>query len=176
MRVPLARGAGAGRKPKIGCPDKPNTYGMSEQEAEEGLSKWEKDWKKAQDRDRRKSAREEVDDTITYTGVLSDLLRTMMEVKASPLKVDDTFPTKDRLLLRIVEEANLYVVQTAIKRNDTFQVNARGLNGDTFHVHENFGKIAGWKATVCVVSIESISCPATPNATAAEKRKITSCR
>jgi hypothetical protein len=38
---------------------------MSEQEAEEALGKWEKDWKKSQDRDRRKSACEEVDDTIT---------------------------------------------------------------------------------------------------------------
>jgi hypothetical protein len=47
---------------------------MSEQEAEEALGKWEKDWKKEQDRDRRKSAHEEVDNTITYTGVLSDLL------------------------------------------------------------------------------------------------------
>ncbi len=70
----MARGAGAGHKPKSGSPDKPNTDGMSEQEAEEALGKWEKDWKKAQDRDRRKTAREEVDDTITYTGVLSDLL------------------------------------------------------------------------------------------------------
>jgi hypothetical protein len=63
----------------------------------------------------------------------------MTEIKASPLKVGDTFPTKDRLLLRIVEEANLYGVRMAIKWSDTFQVNARGLNGDTFHVHGNFG-------------------------------------
>ncbi len=41
--VPLARGAGAGRKPKSGHPDKPNTDGMSEHEAEEALGKWEKD-------------------------------------------------------------------------------------------------------------------------------------
>ncbi len=58
----------------------------------------------------------------------------------------------------------------AINRCDTFQVDARGLNGDTIHVHGNFGKNAGWKVTVCVVGIESISRPATPNATAAEKR------
>ncbi len=168
--VPLAREAGASRKPKSGHPDKPNTDGMSEQDAEKALSKWEKDWKKARDKDRRMSARQdEVDNTTTYTGVLPDLLRTMTEVKASPLKVGDTFPTKDRLLLRIVEEANLYGVQMAIKRSDTFQVDARGLNGDTFHVHGNIGKNAGWKVTVCVVGIDSISRPGTPNATAAEK-------
>jgi hypothetical protein len=66
---------------------------------------------------------------------LLDLLRTKMEVNASPLKVDDTFPTKERLILRIVEEANLNGVQMAIKWSDTFQVDARGLNGDSFHVH-----------------------------------------
>jgi hypothetical protein len=58
--VSLARGSGG--------PDKPNTDDMSEDKAVEALSKWEKDWKKAHDRDRRKSAREEVDDTIAYTG------------------------------------------------------------------------------------------------------------
>ncbi len=87
-----------------------------------------------------------------------------------PLKVGDTFLTKDRLFLRIVEEANLYGVCIAIERRDTFQVNARLLNRDTFHVHGSFGKSAGWKVAVCVVGIESISCPAIPNATAAEKR------
>jgi hypothetical protein len=44
------------------------------------------------------------------------------------------------------------------------------LNGYTFHVDGNFGKNAGWKFTVHVVGIESISCLATPNATVAEKR------
>ncbi len=72
--VPLAKGAGASRKPKHGCPDKPNTDGMSEKEAKEVLNQWEKGWKKERDKDRRKSSREEVDNTITYTGVSSDLL------------------------------------------------------------------------------------------------------
>jgi hypothetical protein len=44
----------------------------------------------------------------------------MMEVKVSPLRVGDTFPTEERLILRIVEEVNLYGVQMAIKRSDTF--------------------------------------------------------
>jgi hypothetical protein len=121
-------------------------------------------WKKAWGKDRRKSVCEdEVNNTITYTGVLSDLLRTMTEVKASPLNVGDTFLTKDRLLLRIVEKANLHGVQVAM--DDT-----RRLNGDTFHVHGNFGKNAGWKVAACVVGIESISHPTIPNATAAEKK------
>jgi hypothetical protein len=35
------------------------------------------------------------------------------------------------------------------------------------------GEKTGWKVTVCVVGIESISRPATPNDTAAEKRTST---
>jgi hypothetical protein len=163
----LVRGAGAGRKPKRGCPDKLNTDGMSKKEKEEVLGKWEKDWKRARDRDRRRSAHDEADDTITYTGVASELLRTMTDVKATPLKVGDTFPTKETMILRIFEEANLYGVCMAIKRSDTFQVNARGLNGGSFHVHGNFGIKTSWKVTVCVVGIDSISRPATPNDTAA---------
>ncbi len=73
-RVPSVRGAGAGRKPKRGCPDKPNTDGMSEKEKEEALGKWEKGWKRARDRVRRRSAHDEADNTITYTGVASELL------------------------------------------------------------------------------------------------------
>ncbi len=88
----------------------------------------------------------------------------------TPLKVGDTFPTKERMMLKIVEEANLYGVHVAIKRSDTFQVGARGLNGGSFHVHGNFGIKTGWKVTVCVVGIDSISRPTTPNDTAAEKR------
>ncbi len=44
----------------------------------------------------------------------------MMVVKATPLKVGDTFLTKERVMLRIVEEANLYGVCLVIKRSDTF--------------------------------------------------------
>jgi hypothetical protein len=94
----------------------------------------------------------------------------MTEVKVSPLKVGDTFPTKDRLLLRIVEEANLYGVRVAIKRSDAFQVDVSGLNGDIFHIHGTFGMNAGWKVTVCAVGIESNGHPAAPNITVAENR------
>jgi hypothetical protein len=64
----------------------------------------------------------------------------MTGVKATPLKVGETFPTKDRIILRIFKEANLYGVCMAIKRSDTFQLYARGLNGGTYHVHGNFGE------------------------------------
>ena len=65
----------------------------------------------------------------------------MTDVKATPLKVGDTFPTKETMILRIVEEANLYGVRMAIKRSDTFQVDARGLKRDTIHVHGTLGRM-----------------------------------
>ena len=39
---------------------------------------------------------------------MSDIMRTMIEVRASQLQVGHTFPTKEILLLRIAEEANLF--------------------------------------------------------------------
>jgi hypothetical protein len=41
-RVPLVRGNGAGRKPKAGQPPKPDTRGMSEQDAYAALTDWKK--------------------------------------------------------------------------------------------------------------------------------------
>ena len=48
-RVPLARGKGAGRKPNAGRPPKPDTKGMSEEDAEAAVTEWEKKWKKISD-------------------------------------------------------------------------------------------------------------------------------
>jgi hypothetical protein len=94
----------------------------------------------------------------------------MIKVKATALKVGDTFLTKERMILRIFEEANLYGVRVVIKRRDTIQVDAHGLNEGSFHVHGNFAIKTGWKVTVCVVGIKNISHPATLNDTVAEKR------
>jgi len=108
-RVPSARGVGTGRRPKAGRPDKPDVLGMSEQEASFALLQWQASWKSDSDRDKnmRKNA-EMTDLTIDYTGVVSDIMRTMIEVHASRLQVRHTFPIKEILLLRIVEEANLF--------------------------------------------------------------------
>jgi hypothetical protein len=73
--VPSAKGAGTSCKANPGHPEKPNTDGMSQKEAEEALRKLQKSWKHETDKDRRKSAHgATTDETIIYTGVVSDLL------------------------------------------------------------------------------------------------------
>jgi hypothetical protein len=43
-RVPSARGVGSGHQPNAGRPDKPDTAGMSEQEASFALLQWQASW------------------------------------------------------------------------------------------------------------------------------------
>ena len=101
---------------------------MSEQEAMFALLQWQASWKSDGYRDRRKNA-EMTNITIDYTGVVSDIMRTMTEVRASWLQVGHTFPTKEILLLRIADEANLFGVHTTIKRSNRFQVMVISING-----------------------------------------------
>ena len=138
---------------------------MSKKEAKDALRKWERRWKHEKDKERRKSSHETTTDkTFAYTGVVSDLLRPMSEVKTTPLKVGDNFSTKGILTLRIVEEANFYGVCIAFKRSKSFQVDVCRMYGDTFHVHVNKYINVGWSVSVCQVRIDGISCPTIPTA------------
>ena len=155
--VTSIKGAGAGPKANPGCPEKSNTDGMSEKKAEDALHKWEKSWKHGKDNERRKSSHETTTDkTIAYSGVVLDLLQLLSEVKLTSLKVDDNFPTKDVLTLRIIEEANFYGVYIAFKRSNLFQVDVCRLYGDTFHVHANKKTNVGWSVSICQVCIDGI--------------------
>jgi hypothetical protein len=60
-------------------------------------------------------------------------------VTNAPLLEGHTFPDKDIVLMRIMEEANLYGVRIKIIRGDGFQVDARGVNGNPFHVVTYYG-------------------------------------
>ncbi len=50
----------------------------------------------------------------------------MAEVESSPLMLDHTFPTKELLLLRITEEANLNGCHVSSKRSDDYRVQVVG--------------------------------------------------
>ena len=81
VHVLSAKGAGASREQNSGCPEKPNTKGMSKKGADEALHKWQKSQKHEKDyKDRRKNARK-IDETIMYTGVVLDLLQPTTEVR-----------------------------------------------------------------------------------------------
>jgi hypothetical protein len=61
------------------------------------------------------------------------------------------FPSKEVLLIRIAEEANLAGVHTTILCIDKFQVNVEGI-GKSFLVNANYGLHNGrWKVTKCNV-------------------------
>jgi hypothetical protein len=119
---------------------------MTADEAEEAIRKWEKDWKRDRDKLHRKShggptvdGCSFVDGTIGYTGCISEKFQPLAEVTNAPLLEGHTFPDKEIVLMRIVEEANLYGVRIKIIWSDGFQVNAWGVNGDPFHVVAYYG-------------------------------------
>jgi hypothetical protein len=131
---------------------------MTADEAEEEIRKWEKDWKRDRDKLRRKNCGGPtvdgcsfIDGTTGYTGCISQKFQPMVEVTNAPLLEGHTFPDKEIVLMRIMEEENLYGVWIKIVWSDGLQVDARGLNGDPFHVVAYYGTTTfKWKVTKCI--------------------------
>ena len=91
-----------------GGPPRPDTEDMTAVGAAMAINDWRvtrKAFRDKQTRLLRKSTGSTVSDLL-FTGVLNERLRTMTEVEDSPLKVEDTFPSKEILLIRTAEEAN----------------------------------------------------------------------
>ena len=160
-RVPSARGGGSGRKSNPGRPPKPNTDGMSPEEAAAVIHKWRLDWKRQRDLHRRTAAATggrqdfdvDLDMSSRFTGICNPLFRTMVEVYNQPLLVGHTFPTKELVLMRIAEEANLFGVRVGIKRSDHLQIRVHAY-GDPFHVHASYGTLCGWwTVTKCQIRL-----------------------
>ena len=87
-------------------------------------------------------------DIVEHSGVLTDVLRMMTEVQASPLLVGHTFPDKELLLLRIGEEANISGCRVSCKRSDDYRVQIYGSDSSSsFCVKAVFSISAGWKIT-----------------------------
>ncbi len=156
--VDWVKGKGAGRKANKGRPPRQDMTLMTADEAEEAIRKWEKDWKRDRDKLHRKSHSGHtlegcsfVDGSTGYTRCITQTLQPMVEVTNAPLLEGHTFPDKEIVLMRIVEEANLYGVRIKIIRSDGLQVDARGLNGDPFHFVAYYGTTAfRWMVTKCI--------------------------
>ena len=91
-----------------GGPPRPDTKDMTAVGAEMAIKDWRVERKAFRDKQTRllrKSTGSTVSDLV-FTGVLNKRLRTMTEVEDTPLKVNDTFPPKEILLIRTAEEAN----------------------------------------------------------------------
>jgi hypothetical protein len=156
-------GKGAsGSKLTPGGPQKPDTTSMCEVEAEKVLKKWRKERKRYTDGVALQKRRELLDDFTfdesTYTGVLSDKIRLMSQVEDSPMKVGHTYPTKEIVLIRIAEEANLSGCMIKIARSCSQRVIASGArDGHTFCIKVLYTNVHSWKVVECITHPEPIT-------------------
>jgi hypothetical protein len=88
---------------------------------------------------------DQLSDHIEFTGVVADLWRSMREVEDQSMCVNHTYPYKEILLMRIVEEANQKHCEVSIDRSDNHHVHGNGRNGSTFVVRGYFGLNHGWR-------------------------------
>lgn len=141
-----------GRNLTKGGPERPDTSGMTKASAEAEIKKWRKARKKYTDgllaaKAKMRNSLEEpddYDDAVVYRGVTTPFLRTMADVEAQPMCVDHNYPTKEVLLLRIAEEANLYNVEVANVRSCNKRVYYDGRGGAQFHVRARSTLDRGW--------------------------------
>jgi len=75
-------------------------------------------------------------------------LRPMSEVEKARLSVGNIFQSKDVVVLRIAEEANLGGISTRVQQSNVMNLTAVGIN---FYVHATMYENVGWciHAAVC---------------------------
>ena len=121
-----------------GGPQRPDTSGMTKAGPDAEIKKWRKARKKYTDgllaakaklRKSLEDDKDEYDDAIVYLGVSTPFLRPMSAVESQPMCVDHTYPSKEVLLLRIAEEANLHNVEVANVRSCNKRVYYDGRGG-----------------------------------------------
>ena len=146
-----------GRKLVTGGPVKPNTDGKSEVEAEKLIKKWRKDRKKYTDHlalmKRKGKSTDDVqayDTSEEFTGVVVEKIRLQTQVEETPMMVGHTYPTKEIVLLRIAEEANVSGCMISIVRSDSKRVTATGgRDGHKFCIKVLYNNVHSWKVEVC---------------------------
>jgi hypothetical protein len=159
-RVTSRKGLGGGRPLIPGLTPKPDISGMSEEDGKHTLKEWRVKRKSEADAKRRKMSKSSLENpdnmpdnnnkNIVFTGNVSPVLRTMVEVGTEPLQVGHNFPTRDIMLLRVLEQANLHGVYVRISRSDSLQFVASGNN---FLVTACWGTRKGWNITKAVYPI-----------------------
>jgi hypothetical protein len=154
-----------GRNLTRGGPERPDTSGMTEAGANAEIKKWRKARKKYTDgllaaKAKMRKSLEETDnyddDAVVYLGVTTPFLRTMSDVEAQPMCVDHNYPSKEVLLLRIAEEANLYNVEVANVRSCNKRVYYDGRAGAQFRVRARPTLDKGW-------TVKEYSCNTVPS-------------
>jgi hypothetical protein len=152
-RVASRKGVGGGRPLIPGLTPKPDISGISKADGKRAITEWRVIRKSETDALRRKNSQSSMEksklegpeeNSIVYTGDVSPVMRTMLQVGTEPLQVGHNFPTRDIMLLRVIEEANLYGVYVTISRSDSLQFLASGKN---FLVTGCWGIRKGWNIT-----------------------------
>ena len=156
-RVTSRKGVGGGRPLIPGLTPKPDISCMSKEDGKQTLKDWRVKRKSETDALRRKISQSSLEkskiegpenisdnNNIVFTGDVSPVMRTMVQVSTEPLQVGHNFPTRDIMLLRVLEEANLYGVYITISRSDSLQFLASGNN---FLVTGVWGIRKGWNIT-----------------------------
>ena len=81
-----------------------------------------------------------------FTRVLTETLCTMQQVEeGTPLLVDQSFPSRDIIMLRSAEEANLRGIHVIIHKSGKHTFKAYG---DQFYVNASNSESGGWKTSV----------------------------
>ncbi len=121
-----------------GGPERPDILGMTKAGADAEIKKWRKARKKYTDgllaakakvRKSLEENKDDYDDAIVYLGVTTPFLRPMSAVDAQPMCFGHNYPSKEVLLLRIAEEANLHNVEVANVRSCNKRVYYDGRGG-----------------------------------------------
>ena len=101
-----------------------------------------------------------------HTGNLSPQLRNMTSVEKDKLMVNHTFPSKEILLIRIAEEANLSGINVSVKRSDDFRLEVVGSKQSQFEVVAACSSAKGWRVTACETRLQVPNTTTTDHATA----------
>jgi hypothetical protein len=163
----------------LGGPQRPDTSKMSEKEEVAALEKFKKMRRKYTDKRRNTIAKtmQEADlasspqrtQMITYSGDQTPSIRLMMVVEAYPLLDGQLFQTKEILMIRIAEEANLrHIKVKVVKSNHVAYIVA----GHNFYFAAGVRMESGWLVRVacCREGNDNLSIP--PNVHYVNERKL----
>jgi len=156
----------------LGGPQPPDTSNMSPTEEGKALARFEKERKRWLDNNRKKVAKNNQEVNIStsspsraqlrnYSGDQSPTIRLMMLVESQRLLPGHLFRSKETLMIRIAEEANLRHLKVTVMKSSYL---AYVVGGPNFYVALTFRKDAGWLVRVacCCEEDEVLSIP--PNA------------
>ncbi len=134
-----------------GGPQPPDLSNYPESERDSVWGKYVKARKKYVDEERHKRLKAKKSMTkggSDLSGDQTKQLRPMSEVEKAQLSVGHIFRSKDVVVLRIAEEANLRGISTRVQQSDVMNLTVVGLN---FYVHATVYENVGWciHAAVC---------------------------